>query len=162
MTSNLVVPDENTSAIQVGSDNVGIDLNDFTIRGPVICSGTPTACTPNTGTGSGVERTSNSVPGTYVSHGSIRGMGSNGVQLGVQAEVTNVRVRSNRLVGIQTGSGSAVLGNTVRIKSGFGLNLGSESSYRENVVTSNTGGTVNGTSLGNLGNNACNGSSVCP
>lgn len=34
LTSNPTVPDENTDCITVDSDDVGIDLNNFTIRGP--------------------------------------------------------------------------------------------------------------------------------
>lgn len=267
LTSDLVVPNENTSGIQVFIDDVGIDLNNFTIRGPVVCSGTPLACTPNTGSGVGIERGFSLLSGTSVRNGSIRGMGNNGVLLGVQSEVTHVRARSNRLSGIdvesgstvsgnaayqngndgifantgstvsgnttrqnggngiqtssgstvsgntayqngsdgiltasgstvsgnsayqnggngiQTGtgvtvagntaynnegdgiqasSGSTVSGNTVRFNTGFGLDLLSGSGYRENVITNNTAGTVNGPSLVNLGNNTCNGSTVCP
>lgn len=64
--------------------------------------------------------------------------------------------------GILTGSGVTVLGNTVRANTGFGLSLGTQSGYRENVISNNTAGTVNGVSLVNLGNNACNGSTTCP
>src|SRR2546428_10232429 len=38
LSGNLTVPDANTSAIQVTADNVTIDLNGFTILGPVVCS----------------------------------------------------------------------------------------------------------------------------
>jgi parallel beta-helix repeat protein len=267
LTSNLVVPNENTDGIVVGSGNVSIDLAGFEIRGVVVCSGPPLVCTPSTGTGSGVEVTSTSLPGILVRNGSITGMGRYGVLLGVQAEVMQLRARSNRVVGIEvadvstvsgnsahfngfegitvgngstvsgntaysngsggiqvggastisgntayangdigifantgstisgntvfsngstgistilgstvsgntaygnggggisTGTGSTVSGNTVRINTGFGLNLGPQSGYRENVITSNTAGTVTGTGLVNLGNNACNGTAVCP
>lgn len=246
LTSDLVVPNENTSGIQVFIDDVGIDLNNFTIRGPVVCSGTPLACTPTTGSGVGVERGFSLLSGTSLRNGSIRGMGNAGVLLGVQSEVTHVRARSNRLSGIevgsgstvsgntayqngndgifantgstvsgnttrqnggngiqtssgstvsgnaayqnggngiqtgtgvtvagntaydnegdgiQAGSGSTVSGNTVSFNTGFGLDLLTQSGYRENVITTNTAGTVNGPTLVNLGNNACNGSTVCP
>ncbi len=45
---------------------------------------------------------------------------------------------------------------------GFGLNLGTQSGYRENVISGNTAGTVTGTGLVNLCNNACNGTATCP
>jgi hypothetical protein len=48
------------------------------------------------------------------------------------------------------------------VNTGFGLNLGSSSGYRENVISSNTAGTVTGTGIVNLGDNACNGSTTCP
>lgn len=266
LTSDLVVPNENTSGIVISTDDVGIDLNNFAIRGPVVCVGAPLVCTPNTGAGTGIDVVSTALSGISVRNGSVRGMGNMGVRLGVQAEVTGLRVRSNRFFGISTGTGSiisantayqngshgivpgsstvtgntaysngangiasgigaAVLGNashdnasggiaggagstysgnstysnggdgissgsgsivtgnaaysntgdgittgagasvsdnTVRLNTGFGLNLAVQSAYRGNVITSNTAGTVTGTSLVNLGENACNGTSTCP
>ncbi|MBK7951166.1 MAG: right-handed parallel beta-helix repeat-containing protein [Deltaproteobacteria bacterium] len=246
LTSDLVVPTENTDGIQISTDTIRIDLAGFEIRGPVVCSGTPLTCVPSTGTGSGVEANVATLSGISVRNGSIRGMGSFGVFLGIQAEVTELRVSSNRQYGIYasvgstvsgskanlngtvgiyaefgsvvsgntahhngvsgifvssgstvsgntsyqngddgivTGSGSTVSGNastlnggdgisanagsivsgnTVRSNNFFGLFLGTQAGYRENVVTNNTGGTVSGASAVNLGNNACNGSTVCP
>lgn len=51
LTSNLVVPDENTDGIVVDTENVSIDLAGFEIRGVVVCSEPPIACLPNAGTG---------------------------------------------------------------------------------------------------------------
>ncbi|MBK7951061.1 MAG: right-handed parallel beta-helix repeat-containing protein [Deltaproteobacteria bacterium] len=225
LTSDLVVPNENTDGIVADSDDVGIDLAGFEIRGVVVCSGSPLVCTPGPGTGVGVRVPSVSLSGLSVRNGSIRGMGAYGVIAGIQGEVTHLRVRSNRVDGIFAGSGSTVLhntayanglrgistvngttvfgnttylngtggistgtgsaisgntafenggdgifsgvgstitGNTVRSNKGFGLNLGVQCGYRENVITNNTAGTVSGTGLVNLGNNACNGSATCP
>jgi hypothetical protein len=64
--------------------------------------------------------------------------------------------------GIVTLAGSTVWGNTVRVNTGFGLELGSLSGDRENVISSNGAGTVRGTGLVDLGNDACNGTAVCP
>jgi hypothetical protein len=52
LTGNLTV-DQNTTAIQIGADNVTLDLNGFAIIGPTVCSGAPLICTPS-GSGSGV------------------------------------------------------------------------------------------------------------
>jgi hypothetical protein len=245
LTSDLVVASAATNGIEISADDVGIDLNNFAIRGPVVCSGTPLACTPS-GAGAGVGVTSSTISGTSVRNGSVRGMGSFGVSLGVQAEVTGVRARGNGLfgleardgsvltgnvayqngsIGIEAGSGSVVsgnsayqnggdgiqvslgatvsgntasrngndginvgsgatvsgntsydnagfgirtvsgatvIGNTVRLNTGFGLVLGAWTGYRENVISSNTGGTVSGASAVNLGDNVCNGLTVCP
>src|SRR4030088_445528 len=47
LSGNLTVPDANTTAIDVTTDNVTIDLNGFSIIGPTVCSGEPvTACNP--------------------------------------------------------------------------------------------------------------------
>lgn len=246
LTSDLVVPNENTSGLLVAADSVRIDLAGFEIRGPVTCSGLPLVCAPASGSGSGVDRI-NSLPlGTSVTNGSVRGMGNNGVSIGNQGHVTNLHVRSNRAAGVSTGSsgnvsgitaasngshgisaglgstvshsasslnggdgilassgsvlsgntaynnlgdgfdggagatfsnnaaysndgdgieasvGSTIKGNSLRSNNGYGLNLGADSGYRENVISNNGLGTVTGTAIVNLGNNACNGSTTCP
>lgn len=243
LTGDLIVPNANTNGIQISSDDVGIDLNNFSIRGPAVCSGTPLTCTP-AGTGSGISASLQT--GISVRDGAIRGMGSFGVSLGEQAQVSGVRARSNGASGIdvsvgstvtesaayqngaagissrngsvisgntaymnrssgifatngvtvsgnsaylngsdginvaagstvsgnttydnegdgiQSSSGAIVAGNSTRFNTGFGLNLGTQSGYRENAISSNTAGTVTGTSFVNLGNNVCNGSTACP
>ena len=45
LTSNLIVPDENTSGILVSTSDVGIDLNNFAIIRSG-CKGRTTNCTP--------------------------------------------------------------------------------------------------------------------
>src|SRR5256885_13905531 len=54
LSGNLTVPDANTSAIQISADHVTIDLNGFSIIGPVVCTGFPITCTPH-GSGSGID-----------------------------------------------------------------------------------------------------------
>jgi hypothetical protein len=107
LTSNLDVTDasarpegtaaENTSAIQVNADNVTIDLNGFTIKGPTVCSGDPLMCTP-TGEGSGIE--GNDPHGVAVVNGIVRGMGAHGVFLRFQSRVDKVLAADNARVGI--------------------------------------------------------------
>ena len=57
LSSNLIVsdPNANTDGIDISADNVTIDLNGFSIFGPVVCSGTQTvtSCSPQ-GHGSGI------------------------------------------------------------------------------------------------------------
>ena len=155
LTSNLVVPNENTAGIQVATDNISIDLAGFEIRGPVVCSGTPLACTPSSGTGSGVQRTLATLSGISLRNGSIRGMGGNGAILGVQSEVTNVRARWNRVDGIRTDIGSTVLGNTAYQNGGDGIQTSTGSTVSGNTTYQNasigiqagTGSTVSGNTV---------------
>jgi hypothetical protein len=155
LTSNLVVPNENTDGIVVSTDNVSIDLAGFEIRGPVVCSGSPLVCAPAAGTGSGVDRTTSLLSGIAVRNGSIRGMGSVGVLLGRQSEVTNVRVRSNRLEGIVVEAGSTVTGNTAYqngndgIFAGAGSTVSGNSTYQngDSGIFANLGSTVSGNSV---------------
>ena len=49
LTGNLTVPNANTDAIDIVADNVTIDLNGFSIIGPVVCNGfgaPVTSCSP--------------------------------------------------------------------------------------------------------------------
>src|SRR5438067_8861679 len=38
LSSNLVVPDANTTAIEIVADDVKLDLNGFSIIGPTVCT----------------------------------------------------------------------------------------------------------------------------
>ncbi len=159
LTSNLTIADLDTDGIRVSSSDVSIDLNDFAIVGPVTCSGGPSNCTPATpGTGSGVERSSSTIRGLSVENGSVTGMGSYGLFLGEQAEVTNVRARWNLSDGIFVLAGSTVSGNTVYqngtngISAGFGSTLTGNTAYQNGIdgIVANTGSTIAGnTTRGN-------------
>jgi hypothetical protein len=74
LSSNLTVPDANTTAIQVTSTNVTIDLNGFSIIGPVVCTGEPvTSCNPSGASGVGIVTSSNTT--VTVTNGTVQGMG---------------------------------------------------------------------------------------
>lgn len=97
LTSDLVVPDANTSAISLPS-GATLDLNGFEIRGPVICTGKPAVC-DGAGTGVGV-----SMGRGTLRNGTIRGMGGAGIS-GVNMRIENVSIESNG------GSGIAAFGS---------------------------------------------------
>jgi parallel beta-helix repeat protein len=178
LTGDLIVPDENTDGIVLSTSDIGIDLNNFTIirQG---CVGKTINCIParDSGSGSGVARTSFLNRGISVKNGSITGMGLYGVILGDQAEVSGLRVRWNGRDGIFVSKGSTVWGNTAYQNGDDGIQTSSGSTvsrntayqnggdgplaaYRENVVDLNISGTV----LGGVdaGGNVCNGSLSCP
>jgi parallel beta-helix repeat protein len=144
LTGDLTVPDENTDGIVVSGNDVGIDLNNFAIIGPVTCSASPLVCSPASGTGSGVERTSSSILGTLVKNGSITGMGDYGVYLGRQAQVTNLRVRWNGDDGIYASSGSMVSGNTAYQNGDNGIYAFSGSTVSGNTVYENVDDGIDG------------------
>lgn len=138
LTSNLVVPNENTDGISISVDHISIDLAGFEIRGPVVCSGSPIVCTPGTGSGNGVEwRFTNQISGHSVRNGSIRGMGGSGIRLGSEVEIANLRVISNRLDGISVGSSSNVTGNIVIENGRDGVVTFLSSTISGNTVHSN-------------------------
>ncbi len=99
LTSDLTLASLATNAITISVSDVRLDLAGFSIRGPVVCSGTPIACVPSTGSGVGVE-SSGTFNGVEVLGGSVVGMGV-GVSLGNGATIRNLRARSNRLEGIK-------------------------------------------------------------
>lgn len=118
LTSNLTIPDANTSGITLSANDVGIDLNDFALIGPVVCSGTPLTCTPNSGSGSGIDFSSPSVRGTSIHDGSVTGMGNTGIAVSEQSTVTHVRARWNRNYGIYASYGSTI-SNSLAFQNGL-------------------------------------------
>lgn len=102
LTSNLTVPDADTTAIEIAADHVTLDLNGFAILGPTDCSQSP--CTRRF-TGSGVQSAPRlqSIPrsGITVRNGTIAGMGAEGIFLYGDANlVESITARGNAGVGI--------------------------------------------------------------
>lgn len=153
LTSNLVVSSENLSAILVNANNVGIDLNNFSISGPVVCSGNPVVCTPASGSGSGVARGAGLPFSTSVKNGVVTGMGNHGVQLGDYGEVTGLRVRANRVGGIVVGLSSIVRDNTVSLNGANGITVNAGANVSGNVVFRNGLAGVTGLNGGYLVSN---------
>jgi parallel beta-helix repeat protein len=148
LTSDLTVPDENTTGIVISASSSSIDLNGFEIvrsgcQGVIV-----TNCTPTTGSGWGVAFGSPYIRGLSVKNGSITGMGSYGIELGNQSEVTNLRIRWNRLGGILVNSGSNVTGNSVMTNGGRG-------------IWANHGSTVSGNTAFDNGNDGIKGGEGC-
>jgi hypothetical protein len=150
LTSNLIVPDKDTSGIQVAASDVGIDLNHFAIiRAGCEDAATPCTASPQ-GAGSGVFRMLFSHRGISVKNGSITGMGSDGLRLGDQAHVSNVRVRWNGGTGMFTGDDAVLSGNIV-----YSNGLGGIVAENGAIISGNT---VSGNGADGIGSN--NGSAV--
>jgi len=124
LTSNLSV-NVNTTAILIQTDDVTLDLNGFTISGPVVCSrGDPTTCSTS-GLGIGIDAADQR--NITVRNGVVRGMGSDGVIVnGRGARVSNLTVTENAENGLAiSGSGtlakgiSAILNGSSGILGGF-------------------------------------------
>jgi hypothetical protein len=104
LSGNLSVPDANTTAIEITADFVNLDLNGFSILGPVVCTSSPAIC-PAAGQGFGIHAdrgSGQSGPrGTRVFGGAIRGMGSTGIFItGPGSSVEKVVADSNAEGGI--------------------------------------------------------------
>ena len=95
LTGGLIVPNGDTTAIEVLDSFVTIDLNGFTIEGPTRCA--DETCGP-TGTGFGIV---SRFGDTTVRNGFIIGMGSHGLVLRLRAVVERVHVSNNGGHGIE-------------------------------------------------------------
>ncbi|MEX0915730.1 MAG: right-handed parallel beta-helix repeat-containing protein [Wenzhouxiangellaceae bacterium] len=116
---------ENRSGIDIGAVagspalDVTIDLNGFTILGPVTCSGTPvTSCSPGGGSGDGIRTNSNPESHTRIKDGFIRGMGSSGVDCSRNCVVSNVVAEQNGASGFSNGNGEGVFRRCVARRNG--------------------------------------------
>lgn len=160
LASNLVVFSADTTAVEIITDNVVLDLNGFSILGPTVCpigvtntiggaETTVTSCGP-TGAGVGVSAgqpftISSTGPvafghvGVKVINGTIAGMGSHGVVLGPAGRLENVTLRSNGGTGLLIGRGSIVKNNIAIGNGGFGFFIGNASIGQGNVSTLNRG-----------------------
>ena len=104
LTGNLVVPDENKTAINI-EESVGsatIDLNGFAIIGPVVCTVNQSSeldCT-GSGEGTGVRQQGEVRASVTVRNGTIRGMGEVGVFIVGAGLIERVAVLSNGGSGI--------------------------------------------------------------
>lgn len=119
LSSNLVVSNQNTTAIQINVDNVTIDLNGFAILGPNVCPTdgvnvaqpcTKVSSSPFT-VGMGIDAgtaVAFNVNNTRVLNGTINGMGGIGVFANVNARIENVNITSNGYYGIYTFGGEIV------------------------------------------------------
>ena len=147
LASNLTVPDDVTDGIVVQADNVILDLNGFSIRGPRTCSGNPTtACTGPNGpfpTGIKVEN----ARGATVRNGSITGFYV-GVdiegKLAASALVEELHVYSNGGIGIR--ADYSVVRSCTATNNGF-HGIQADGSVLENNVT--TFNALTGLSVGN-------------
>lgn len=108
LTSNLSV-NVNTTAILIQTDDVTLDLNGFTISGPVSCSGFPATCT-RSGIGTGIDGQSQG--NITIRNGTVRGMGNRGIILD-SGRVVDVIVKENSATGLSL-SGSA--GQATRVR----------------------------------------------
>lgn len=126
LSSNLVVPNENTTAIQINVNNVTIDLNGFAILGPNVCAtdgfSVAQPCTkPGNGMGiDGGTLVPFNVENTRVMNGTIDGMGNIGIFANVNARVEKMNVSSSGSYGIYT-FGGVILDTLVRGNGNTGI-----------------------------------------
>jgi hypothetical protein len=129
LSSNLTVPDADTTAIQINADDVTVDLNGFSISGKTICVGFPvTSCNP-TGPGLGITSQNTNVT---VLNGTVRGMGGVGISLlGGHSRIERVQAIGNGSSGLvanplfPTFTGDSIITSCIATQNGsLGIGVG--------------------------------------
>ncbi len=123
LSSDLVVPDQNTTALQPTADNITIDLNGFSIAGPNLV-----------GSGDGISAGSRT--NVTVLNGTVTGMGARGVHLGNKARAESLRVISNT-DGLQVGIDSLIREVTALNNRVAGIIVFGQSSITLSVASQN-------------------------
>lgn len=132
LTSDLVVPDANTTGISIQAADVTIDMNGFSIR----CSG----CT-GTGTGDGVHADV-AFGNVALRNGAVVGVGNRGIALlGELAIVDGLKVGSSGDTGIVLGDRALLTASHVA-DSERGLRVGRDSIVMDVISTRNRGAGV--------------------
>ncbi len=133
LTSDIRVPDHNTTAIAITQSGVSLDLNGFSILGITTCSFLPYAVCSPVGSGVGVDG-----PGAVEVHnGTVQGMGAQGIRLSFDSLVTNVRVLNSGATGISVDGGGNVRGVVASANGGNGVNLVFRGALTDSVVGNN-------------------------
>lgn len=149
LTSDLVLPAA-TSGIVLEADDVHVDLNGFSIRGPANCQ--PLACSPSPGTSVGVGKIPYAVATggnrCSVRNGSIVGIDGTGIHLSRPARVERVFVShaTERGIWIPNGDGY-VVDSSVDSVGMDGIAVGVSSLVRNNVITRSGLGAGGGRSI---------------
>jgi hypothetical protein len=136
LSGNLVVAASSTDGIDITASNVSIDLNGFTISGPVTCtgSGSSISCVGNGGVGVEDGLFINNVA---VRNGSVVGF-TDGILLsgGFNNIVEEVQASGNLFVGLAVGNGLARR-NTASANGQIGIDATDSTTVIENVANLN-------------------------
>jgi len=136
LSGNLTVPDAFTHGFEVVVPDVTIDLNGFSIIGPVSCTGgsfnePPLSCTTS-GNGRGIT----SVGHLTVTNGTIRGMGNHGIVASENCRIEKVHAISNAANGFSTLNG-CVITDSVAMRNGTNGFFGQSGTFVGNTAYAN-------------------------
>src|SRR5204862_389580 len=145
LSGNLQQKDNNTDVIVIASDNVTIDLNGFSVTGPVDCSsGFPCK---NRGIGSGIATLADRSNLT-VRNGTIQGVSNDAIQLkGDSILIEYMNLRGNGVDGIYVqrnapGNSHAILSHNIIQGNGGDAIFTDSGQVTDNVITGNFGSGV--------------------
>jgi hypothetical protein len=131
LTSDLVVP-ANTDGIQV-ANNVSIDLNQFAVRGPVVCG----PCSA-TGTGSGVVSAAQGGRNCTLRNGKVHGFALDGIWLGEHARIEGLTLGDIARHALDLGGGSLVTGNLIDGVGVDGVHFAASTPFLQSLYRDNT------------------------
>jgi hypothetical protein len=138
LTSDLETGSTSTTLVEVTADSVSIDLNGFSMAGPVTCSGSSLSCSA-TGSGHGID--AGNRENITIRNGTVRGMGNDGIRVCRGARLADLTVAENGDRGIEAQCPGARLTNVaVRENGGNGVSLGFGTSYLTDSTVFNNGG----------------------
>lgn len=146
LMSNLTVP-ANTKGIVITADNVTLDLNGFTLAGPVQCTqpagsqAQPVTCTQQGGDQEGI-RIAAPNGGAVIRNGTVRGFNGSGIATMSGEVLENLHVTQNGKFGL-SGMDNGRMGTTL-VNSVVDLNAGGgafvSGGYVERCVIASNGG----------------------
>lgn len=142
LTGNLILPDENTTAIVYSAADVSIDFNGFAIRGVTECQQNPSTLLVGcalTGSGRGIEALDTLYSTSLrVSNGTIHGTGNRAISLSESnnsAVIEDMVIRSSGSTGIYCGDTCTVRNTRVELSLGDGI-AGQSATIKDAVVRS--------------------------
>ncbi len=142
LTSDLIIPDANTTGIQINSANIQLDLNGFSIirSDCLVVTDANFNYRPNTGSGYGIFVSATFYYGISIKNGSVIGMGNKGLFIpGRNSIIKNIHVRWNRREGIDAGNDIMMINNRAFENGGNGLECSAFCLIQANVSNKNLG-----------------------
>lgn len=137
LTSNLVVPNVNTTGVVVSATSIHLDLSGFAIARAGCVQAD---CTAAAGSGFGIEAT---VRNLTVRNGLIQGVGSDGIKLSNQSLVADMRIRLNGGSGIFTTARVTVRDSTIEHNEVTGIRTTNGGHVTNSVIRNNAGEGIN-------------------
>ena len=155
-TSNVNIS-TNGNGILINSNvsDVTIDLNGFTLQGPVSCSGNPLVCTgpTNTGNNGRLIVTIGLAENIVIKNGNIRGAVDDGIFINSAYGnlITGINASENRFDGIECNQSCRVIGNSSSRNGEDGISGNARTVIKDNVIFDNAGnGIRSGICTGNV------------
>jgi hypothetical protein len=134
LKADVALPNSNTTAILITTDNVELDLAKHKITSTNLCSGQPPVC-PSPGTGIGIDATGKDE--ITVKNGEVRGMGADGIKCGTDCDIEKVRSIRNGGDGVSAGNGLTVEKGDANFNGGAGIRAGADASTKDSQASFN-------------------------